>query len=334
MTEIRLDKPDFSDLLTTFADNFNLKKINEQIVLNLNSGRGFCRAELLPSGITVMVSDTIFNDEVQVERAEAEDHHFMLQFNEEFEDKVADNPKFKKSVDDFESVVKLSHTLVPETFIFPSNKRLRSVKFFFNKDQLYSLLGKSAVEMLLNQIFPAVITGNITMPIATEYRIMLDDLWSEKIDQPLRLNYIQNRVLLLLEKYICKLYEKKDLHGRKVKRNDDESIRLMKVESLLVKDFAVPPPKIKDLSRISAMSPTKLKNDFKQFYGFPIYVYFQKNRMLKAKSLLVQRKYTVKEVGTQVGYSNLSHFASAFKKQFGYLPSSMGDKDGMLGYGS
>lgn len=334
MTEIQLDKPDFTELLTIFSEGFKIKKDNGQILLNTNSGKGYCRAEKLPSGITVWVSDTKFNHTLYVERPETEEHYFVLQFNEEFEDNGTEHPRNKKSADDFESVIKLSHTLIPDIYIFPSNKRLRSVKFFFNKDQLYSLVGKTAVETLLNQIFPSVIKGNIQMPIATEYRIMLDDLWMEKNEQPLKLNYIQNRVLLLLEQYICHMYEKKDLQGRKVKRNDDETLRLMKVESLLVKDFAVAPPKIKDLSRISAMSPTKLKNDFKQLYGFPIYVYFQKNRMLKAKSLLVMGKYTIKEVGQQVGYSNLSHFASAFKKQFGYLPSSMGDTDGMLGYGN
>ena len=113
-----------------------------------------------------------------------------------------------------------------------------------------------------------------------------------------------------------------------------DSLTQQGVESLLVKDFSVDPPKIKDLSRISAMSPTKLKSDFKQLYGFPIYQYFQKNRMLKAKSLLVLGKYTIKEVGIKVGYSNLSHFATAFKKAFGYLPSSIALKDGMLVYGS
>lgn len=334
MTEITLDKPDFTQLLTVFSHGFKTNIEKGQIALPNQHGRGFIRSEKLPSGTTVLISDTVLNDELQVERTVCDEHHFTLQFNEEFEDAVNGNPKSKKSVDDFESVVKLSHTLVSESFVFPSSKRLRSVKFFFNKDQLYSLLGKTAVEKLLNQYLPAVIKSNMQMPIATEYRVMLDDLWSDKINQPLKLNFIQNRVLLLLEKYICKLYERKDLQGKKVKRSDDETLRLMKVESLLVKDFAVAVPKIKDLSRISAMSPTKLKNDFKQLYELPIYEYFQKNRMLKAKSLLVLGKFTIREVGIMVGYSNFSHFASAFKKEFGFLPSSIAVKDGVLVYGS
>jgi AraC-like DNA-binding protein len=108
----------------------------------------------------------------------------------------------------------------------------------------------------------------------------------------------------------------------------------MKVEALLVKNFALTPPTIEELSRISAMSPTKLKNNFKALYGLPIYKYYQKNRMLKAKTLLISGEYTIKEVGVMVGYSNLSHFASTFEKEFGYLPSEIAAKDGVLVYSS
>jgi AraC-like DNA-binding protein len=90
------------------------------------------------------------------------------------------------------------------------------------------------------------------------------------------------------------------------------------------------PPNINYLSRISAMSPTKLKTDFKRLYGVPIYEYYQKNRMQRAKNLLLEGKHSIKEVGIKVGYSNLSHFAGSFKKEFGILPSEMLAKDGAL----
>jgi AraC-like DNA-binding protein len=43
--------------------------------------------------------------------------------------------------------------------------------------------------------------------------------------------------------------------------------------------------------------------------------------MQKARSLLLTGQYTVKEVGLQLGYTNLSNFSLAFKKEFGILPS-------------
>lgn len=327
-----LEKPDFTELVPVLADNFKVKAINRHFCVNSSFGKGYCWAEKLPCGITVMVADTCLSQMHSVNRAEAEDHYFILQFNEEAEDETNTSATSKRRHHEFQSFVKLSHTLVPEVYSFPAAKRLRTVKFIFNKEHLSHCLSQKALNEMVSQYFPQVINNDNHEPIATEYRVMLDELWHEKIDAPLRLNYIQNRVLLLLEKYIIKLHDRKDLQSNKSRRNEDETLRLMKVEALLVKNFAIPPPTIDELSRISAMSPTKLKNDFKTLYGLPIYEYYQKNRMNKAKSLLALDKYTIKEVGQMVGYSNLSHFANTFKKEFGFLPSELASRDGVLVY--
>jgi AraC-like DNA-binding protein len=74
---------------------------------------------------------------------------------------------------------------------------------------------------------------------------------------------------------------------------------------------------------MAVMSPSKLKNSFKEIYGLPVYQYYQKHRMNKAKAMLLSRKYSVREVGIEVGYSNLSNFAKAFRKSFDQLPSDL-----------
>ena len=329
---MQLEKPDFVELLHLLAAVLKTKVVDHHFLVNPLYGKGYCWAERLPTGITVIVSDTCLKERLTVERPKGDDHFFILQFNEEAADETEIVVKGRRNNDEFESFVKLSHTLIAETFVYPPTKRLRSVKFFFNKNHLSSLLGKQAVDEVIGQHFLFEMKNESLEPIATEYRVMLDDLWVDEIVQPLKLNYIQNRVLLLLEKYILKLYERRNLQGKKVRRRDDETLRLMKVEALLVKNFAVAPPTIDELARLSAMSPTKLKNDFKTLYGLPIYEYYQKNRMLKAKSLLVLAKHTIKEIGQMVGYSNLSHFANTFKKEFGFLPSEISAKDGVLVY--
>ncbi len=330
---LQLEKPDFVELVQIISGSFKTKLTNKQIVLNLSLGKGYLWAEKLPCGITVMVSDTSMVNEFSILRMENEDQFYTLQFNEEAAIENAESlTQGRRNVLEFQSYVKLSHTLIPETFIFPAAKRLRSVKFFFNKSHLSLLLSKEAVEEVLSFDFPLLITNKILEPIATEYRILLNELQVEKINQHLRLNYIQNRILMLLEKFILKLHAQRDITGKKVKRSDDETVRLMKVEALLVKDFTSKVPTIKKLSTISAMSPTKLKNNFKSLYGLPIYEYYQKNRMIKAKSLLMLGEYSIKEVGIMVGYKNFSHFAVTFKKEFGYLPSEMATKDGVLVY--
>jgi AraC-like DNA-binding protein len=41
----------------------------------------------------------------------------------------------------------------------------------------------------------------------------------------------------------------------------------------------------------------------------------------KAAQLLLERKYTVSEIGYMVGFSNPSYFSKCFQKQFGIKPA-------------
>ncbi|MEO1654715.1 MAG: AraC family transcriptional regulator, partial [Bacteroidota bacterium] len=82
------------------------------------------------------------------------------------------------------------------------------------------------------------------------------------------------------------------------------------------------PPTIQNLAREIGMSESKLKKIFKQVFGHSIYQYILHNRMNKARHLLDTRRYNVSEVGSLLGYSNLAHFAKAFKKQFNVSPST------------
>jgi len=106
-----------------------------------------------------------------------------------------------------------------------------------------------------------------------------------------------------------------------ISRSDIEIAQ--KVESIITDESIAIPPTIKNLSRQVAMSDSKLKKIFKLVYGLPIYEYFQKHRMQKARLMLLSGNYSIKDVGYSLGYSNLSNFTLAFKKEFQKLPSEI-----------
>ena len=88
-------------------------------------------------------------------------------------------------------------------------------------------------------------------------------------------------------------------------------------------DNSSPPPTFISLAKIALMSSTSLKTKFKKMYGTTVFEYFQSVRMQRARILLLTHKYSVKQIGHQLGYSNLSNFTIAFKKEFNQLPHEL-----------
>lgn len=160
-------------------------------------------------------------------------------------------------------------------------------------------------------------------PMDTEYKRILAEIVNNTSEDALSNMVIQNRVMLLIERFFTRIYSKINDTHFDIKLSNDDITSLKQIQAELLKDFSMEPPSINKLAKMAAMSPSKLKTSFKEIYGLPIYQYFQKHRMNKAKAMLLSRKYSVKEVGIEVGFSNLSNFAKAFKKSFDQLPSDL-----------
>ncbi|MDM9379780.1 AraC family transcriptional regulator [Chlorogloeopsis sp. ULAP01] len=80
------------------------------------------------------------------------------------------------------------------------------------------------------------------------------------------------------------------------------------------------PPSSWDLAQTVGVSERTLRRGFQELLSTTVFGYLTSQRMEKAKNLLRSGKVTVAEVAMMVGYSNCSHFAAAFKRQFGITP--------------
>jgi AraC-like DNA-binding protein len=135
--------------------------------------------------------------------------------------------------------------------------------------------------------------------------------------------YIQNRIMLLLENFFTWMHQQMSVIKMNIRMSRDEIEAILAVERELVKDLSNAPT-ITQLAKQAALSPSKLKKQFKDVFGLPIYEHFQKVRMTRARELLLEGGRSVKEVGMELGYSNLSNFSLAFRKVFDTLPSVVG----------
>lgn len=77
---------------------------------------------------------------------------------------------------------------------------------------------------------------------------------------------------------------------------------------------------IEEMAKDYKISPSSLKNYFRQVYGSSISQYVQAKRMEKASVLLNEGHCSVMEIAEHVGYENQSKFSAAFKKYTGYAP--------------
>jgi AraC-like DNA-binding protein len=207
----------------------------------------------------------------------------------------------------------IEYTLYKDVFI-------RGVRICLSKDWMQQYLELPSMEDVLEK-YISMKTENIWYkPVDPGSREILQELLNNKNESLL---YYQNRIMRMVEIFFQWLRNDSAYSSLKssISREDIGAAQI--VESILTDDSVVIPPTIKELSRKVAMSDSKLKKIFKSVYGLPIYEYFQKHRMQKARLLLLSGNYSIKDVGYTLGYSNLSNFTLAFKKEFNKLPSEI-----------
>lgn len=77
-----------------------------------------------------------------------------------------------------------------------------------------------------------------------------------------------------------------------------------------------------ELCEIGGINEHKLKSAFKSIHGKTAFTYLRETRMDYAAQLLRDDRLSVIQVANEVGYSNASHFARAFKERHSLLPKA------------
>ena len=104
---------------------------------------------------------------------------------------------------------------------------------------------------------------------------------------------------------------------KKVEMKKAEDARQL-IDSDVSNSYTIP-----ELARIIGTNEQYLKKHFKQLYGTTIHNYILKNKMQHAKELLITSELKIAAIANKIGYKHATHFTTAFKKYFGFLPNSM-----------
>ena len=114
----------------------------------------------------------------------------------------------------------------------------------------------------------------------------------------------------------------RNLNGTQRRLNAQDRERVCQVREILLSDMAHP-PSLQQLAERVGIGDYKLKQDFRMAFGTTVFGYLRSHRLEQARQLLTNRTMNVSEVAQLVGYSSLSKFTAAFKRQFGVLPSAI-----------
>jgi len=312
--------------MNDLAQRLNVPVVDNRLVFPEPIATGSLTFVRLPNGVHVNIINCKMNQDWFICRKKIRKEFYTLRFHEltipdTLEIRIG-KEKLKES-NTTRSIAYLTNTLSDWAYIGDKGTIYKGIDVLFDAHWLAGYLGVSNIDDVLSTYLSLQVENVHTEPLDSEYRRLMGEIVEVEDDNPMRLAIIQNRIMLLIERFFLRIYERKKNSHFDVPLSKTDIDRMMQVESVLTRDIFEPAPTISQLAKMVSISESKLKKDFKLIYGQPVYEYFQKIRMQTAKDKLLTGGHSVKEVAMELGYSNLSNFTIAFKKEFGLLPSKL-----------
>ncbi len=309
MIKIEYNLTSFDETFMHFAKCLKVKISNNLFYLPSNTGEGFIKFIALNNGLQVMIHDyTAFGDVLFHRKKSAKDF-YILRLDEATE---ADG--------NIHSSVFFSKTDQEWFYMTSAQTCLRNVNILISKNWLDRYLADEDAGNILKNYIALKSPLLIYEMMDAEYRRLINELMNLSSSKTFEQIIVQNRIMLILERFFTRLFTRIENVNTSFKIAPDELENIKQVEKELLKELSQPPPSIARLSRMAAMSPSKMKILFKMVFGLPVNQYYQKHRMNKAKAMLLSKKYSPGQTAAALGFSGLGSFNKAFFKVFEQLP--------------
>ncbi len=321
------DHTDYKDLAAALSVALGVPMQNNRLQYPPQVAEGYLQLIDMQGGLQAMAFDYVFTDQYRLKRKKIAHEYYTLWFTEvDMKGDVQveiDNDLYRVNNSSFSAAL-LTSSLFDANYELAAGTRTRGINILLDNQWLAYHLGVDSKSGLLHK-YLSLKASRITMePLDIEYKKLIQDVFDLVNGHgQFRQIAIQNRVMLLIERFFMRMAVKMETSALDIKLSREDISRVMEVESLITKDVFTPAPFIPELAKMVNISETKLKSNFKTVFGVPIYQYFQKARMRAARDVLETNRYSIKQVALELGYSNLSNFSTAFRKEFGILPSEL-----------
>ena len=153
---------------------------------------------------------------------------------------------------------------------------------------------------------------------STTIKLILNQLITKQANETLRPIFIKGKIYELLSYYFSKPSENNNESCPYIATEETIS-KIKHAKQLIIKDM-INPPSLADLAKEVGLNIKKLKTEFKEFYGVPVFTFLLNYKMELAKKLLAEQQLNVNEIAIHLGYSASSHFIAAFKNKYKITP--------------
>jgi AraC-like DNA-binding protein len=317
-----------SAFITGIADLLKVNVNDDAVLIKNNATKGYFKAITLENGIQCLCANYNTIEDFHLHKMPLQYKYFVLRIHEVSHTghtiTMADTRYSDEASTKNCSVMLLSSS---EEFSFFASKKsqVKSLEILMPRRWFFNQLNLDCSDELLKN-FLNIKNYKSEADFNNEiYRNLLLKVIGEANKNVLNVVYFEKHVNAILENFFWMFTSnlREYLEIEKVKISKDEMNRLIAVKKYLEQDIRLPQPTFSSLTKVALMSATTLKTKFKRMYGTSVFQYFQRMRMEKARILLLTHKFTVKQIGQQLGYTNMNNFTIAFKKEFRQLPSDL-----------
>ncbi|ABW31393.1 helix-turn-helix transcriptional regulator [Acaryochloris marina] len=132
--------------------------------------------------------------------------------------------------------------------------------------------------------------------------------------------YLESKALELIALKLNQVSESR-FYPEDINLKTDDIERIYLAKEILL-DNMDNPLSLVALAKQAGINDFKLKRGFRQIFGTTVFGCLRQHRMEQAQRLLESYDLSISQISQAVGYASPSQFSAAFKKTFGYSPSS------------
>lgn len=314
-----ITEPTFN-FLSSFGQRFGIPVYGDKLIIPSTLGTGYIKKIDLAPDFKLLIHDYTLKEDFYIKRRPAAEPFDLISIvchNPDELVEMSTQERQNKLAQTTDFAIQISSTQLDSVARYPANTPIYFTVIGITSAELRRVLKLKHPNFVVQTILNNVPGFLYYESISIDEQKVLRQLRDVNQESELSTLYYQIKVQELVYLVFEKLLRREKSKYHLVNRVDVD--KLAQVRTLVLTDLSQP-PHLKTLAKQVAMSETKLKNLFRQVYGDSVYAYYQKARLEEAAFLVRQGNYSVAEVGSTLGFVNLSHFSRLFKKQFGVNP--------------